>query len=315
MKLNLNLKDVKFKINILNVLVGVFLVLFVVAFYPQIDLFIRKNILKTASDKIKEISLLGITPLSEANVDSISIKSATGAFVIQKTASGWMLEGKKVSNSQISALFAQIRNLEVGDLLSKNPKNHLELGVDTASGYFLTLRSGSTDYAFVVGNPASITGSFYIRKADDNSVYIAKGGLRELVTAFKEDWLDKSIVNIPFDQIAKIDVLASNSFSVIKKDDGKLVKSVWGTETEISQENTTRLTNLFSLLMGDRILNDAEKAEFDKTAFKNVVVFFDKNNETITKLDVVPHEQAWWVAETGSDDAFEVNGLSTLMNL
>ena len=76
------------------------------------------------------------------------------------------MDNRAVDESKLEALFSALETLEIGDLLSKNPRNHLELGVSTGIGTFVNIRKGSREYKFVVGNPSAILNSFYFRKTD-----------------------------------------------------------------------------------------------------------------------------------------------------
>jgi|GEM_PF-1685945 len=171
--------------------VGIFIVLTTVlipAIYPSVELFITKKFLiNTTVGDINNPVFIG---LNKDTVDSITIKTVQETFTIQKTTRNWVIDGKEVSKNRIDTLFKSIRSFNLGTLLSKNPKNHLELGISDLLGSFVTIRSGSREVNFVIGNPSSVLNSFYFRFLGSNEVYLSSGDLREIITIRKNDWLE-----------------------------------------------------------------------------------------------------------------------------
>jgi hypothetical protein len=172
--------------------VGLLIVLLAVlipSLYPNVELFLTKKMLmdKTGSSYSTNI----FNDLNSKTVDSITIKTVQDTFTIERTTRHWVIDGREVDSKRINTLFSSLNTFNLGTLLSKNPKNHLELGISDLLGSFVTIRSGSKEVKFVIGNPSSVLNSFYFRFLGSNEVYLSTGDLRSVITLTKEEWLAK----------------------------------------------------------------------------------------------------------------------------
>lgn len=172
--------------------VGLLIVLLSVlipSLYPNVELFLTKKMLmdKTGSSYSTNI----FSDLNSKTVDSITIKTVQDTFTIERTTRHWVIDGREVESKRMNSLFSSLNTFNLGTLLSKNPKNHLELGISDLLGSFVTIRSGSKEVKFVIGNPSSVLNSFYFRFLGSNEVYLSTGDLRSVITLTKEEWLAK----------------------------------------------------------------------------------------------------------------------------
>lgn len=297
----------------MHIFIAIFLALLIVILYPVWYPYFEKEVNKLHTKDLSSNFIF--KDIQKENTDEITIEGFKETINLQKTASGWILGSNKASQTQIDNFFSALRKLEVGDLLSKNPNNHLELGVTAQTGYVLTVRRGAVKYSVLIGNPSSIEDAFYIRPIDKDNVYLAKGDLRNIVIQDKTNWLDKAIIDIKFDEVHKIDVLSASPYTIVKNEDGILIKTNQGVDSMLDSEKTKKLKTMFSPLIGDKFLSETQKQEFLNAKFKNVIVFLDKEDQMIASLDVLKNKDTYWVAESGSQDVFEVNNLSLMFEL
>lgn len=172
--------------------VGLLIVLLSVlipSLYPNVELFLTKKMLmdKTGTSYSTNI----FSDLNSKTIDSITIKTVQDTFTIERTTRHWVIDGREVDSKRMNSLFSSLNTFNLGTLLSKNPKNHLELGISDLLGSFVTIRSGSKEVKFVIGNPSSVLNSFYFRFLGSNEVYLSTGDLRSVITLTKEEWLAK----------------------------------------------------------------------------------------------------------------------------
>jgi len=190
-KININISFFK-KNKILAVLLGIFILLVLIAIYPAIELKLTKKSISEKGSKNFSSGVFG--KFNRDTLDEITIKypqtekSSQESLTMKKSASGWVIEDVAVDQTKLNRFMDAIDTLSLGDLLSKNPKNHMELGVSDALGTFVTFRAGSDSLTFVVGIPSAVTGSFYVRLANSNDVYLMTSNLRNSIIIPKADW-------------------------------------------------------------------------------------------------------------------------------
>lgn len=132
--------------------------------------------------------------LTKDNVQTVSVRTAQENFTIYKKQVGpgyfWYINDKKISEDKINNLFDSLYSFDQGSLLSKNPKNHLELGISDLLGSFVTIKAGAREVSFVIGNPSAVLNSFYFRISGTDAVYLSNGSLRSVFTQGKNYWID-----------------------------------------------------------------------------------------------------------------------------
>lgn len=168
------------------------LTLFVIFGYTKFELYFKKTLISniytpTYSNEV----FYGLT---EDNVDFITIKTVQETFTLKKNVINtkiiWVIGDKQISQDKIDRLFSSLYTFNQGSLLSKNPKNHLELGINDLLGSFVTIKAGVREVNFVIGNPSSVLNSFYFRLQGSPEVYLSTGDLRSIVTSGKSYWIE-----------------------------------------------------------------------------------------------------------------------------
>ena len=169
------------------VLLEAFVLLGLIMVYSIMELKVTKY-LALSENNTNSISNI-FSGFNKTSIDGVLIKSSQGSISLEKTASGWFTDGVKVQTSKIDLFFDALEKTKLGDLLSKNPKNYMELGVSDFLGTIVTIRSGSDEISFVVGIPSAINNSFYFRLAGSSDVYLATSNLRSIVNMSREEWV------------------------------------------------------------------------------------------------------------------------------
>jgi hypothetical protein len=256
------------------------------------------------------------------SVEEIFIESgSSGAVLLTKTNGLWEFDGRKVGDSQIAQLLLAFENTEILDPVSLNSENHERLGISEERGYKLNITKGGEVFEFFVGGRTPDMQKYYVRKANEDTVYMATGDLRPLVIRSKDVWWDKIVAAVPFASVGKVEVSSSVNFEVVKKDDGTWVKSLWGTETELEEDAKTSLGSVFSPLRGSRFLGEAELAEFNNDFYKDSIKIYDAGGNILANLAVSHrNEGIYWVQNMEPNpesigDVMEITGLEFLFGL
>jgi len=158
---------------------GISLCLLLVIVFPYVERYFTVR---------KSIQTVNMSPniFSSFNKDSlieVNVKGLSESFVIKKKEGNWFVDATPVD---METFFLSLSGFKQTDLLSRNPKNHMELGVSKSIGTLVTLKTVGDSISFIVGNPSAVDDSFYFRLENSNDVYIAKGDLRSVIATLKK---------------------------------------------------------------------------------------------------------------------------------
>jgi len=286
----------------------IFVVLLLVVLYPTI----RNSVEEKLNKKPESAPNVIFKDLTRDNISEILIKSSQKETKITRIENGWVFDGKKVNTRLLDNFFGDLKNLKVGEIISRNQSNHQDLGVSEDVGYVLTIKStDGSEKKVIIGRSSTGLTSFYIREADKDEVYIADGAVRNDVTRSDIEWLDKTVVNVEFSRIRKIE---TPNFTLIKKDDGSFSKSVYGTETSLASEKTSSFSPLFSPLEGYQFLTDSEKTEFINS-FKSKIKLLGDGDSLLGEFEYVKKDIDCWVHSALNDTYLKASTLNSLLDL
>jgi hypothetical protein len=158
---------------------GISLCLLLVIAFPYVEhyLVVKK------STQMEVLSPNIFSLFNKESLVEVSILGLSDSFVVKKKDGHWFVEDTPVD---MTPFFTSLSNFKQTDLLSRNPKNHMELGVSKSIGTLVTLRTDSNSISFIIGNPSAVDDSFYFRLENSNDVYIAKGDLRSVIATLKK---------------------------------------------------------------------------------------------------------------------------------
>ncbi len=161
-----------------------------------------------ASANRKKPLLFGAVDAS--SITKISISKYGQKEVLEKRSQGWVCTagGDYIADSsKVSELLEALINQRREDPISKNPANHIDLGVDSASSMQVVVDGTKGQlFALLIGNTAQgFTGS-YIRVKDGNEVYISKSGFDRIFSSAPDFYRDKTLLRITKDQIFDFDI-------------------------------------------------------------------------------------------------------------
>lgn len=142
------------------------------------------------------------------DADSVLMIGAQDTVRLIKRSEGhWFVNGNPATNRDVEDLFAQLRDTTGGELVSESPSSLAALQVDSASGRRVrVMRAGKSLADVIVGKESSDYRGAYVRKADENDVYLVDNRLRNLVTRTPNAWRDHTIVRVTGDSVATIRV-------------------------------------------------------------------------------------------------------------
>jgi hypothetical protein len=148
------------------------------------------------------------------NVQKITLQMGPEKIVLQKDGSDWFVAAstgperyRADSTVKIPAMISQLKNLQLEDVISDRPDRAADYGVEPAHGLLVSLfrGNGSLIAEGVFGKQAQDFTHIYFKFNDQPSVYLGRGAIRgEIGEANVTWWRDRSLLNIPEDQVEAI---------------------------------------------------------------------------------------------------------------
>ncbi len=158
----------------------------------------------------------------------------------------------------VNLLIAQLKNVQLGEVISEHPEMHTEFGVDD-NGFKVTL-DGKRSRSFYVGKQFSDHVHAYIRFAGEDKVYLARGISRAMFDRDQVECRDKNILLLDMDEITKLLV-----------DDQEFIKqgSQWFLRGQ--KMDPMKMTEVLNLLSNLRAFGFAEDAVFEPVTSITIV--------------------------------------------
>ncbi|MDE3058325.1 MAG: DUF4340 domain-containing protein [Bacteroidota bacterium] len=212
-------------------------------------------------NKSTEQSRLFLSVDSSA-VDKIEVKSQTSDVTLEKVGSTWYVSSPvyyRADQQAVARAVHACKALLVLNLVSDKPEKFSLFHVDSTGTLVHLFQNGTMKSAFVIGKMGPDYTDSYVRMADANQVMLAKGVLEYTFSRQLKEWRDRTIINIPRDEITGVSVRnGKESYQLAKKD------SVWlldGKSAKLSAVNSliASLSNVQADDFEDSALTPAPK--------------------------------------------------------
>jgi len=106
----------------------------------------------------------------------------------------------KLDPQEIGRFFDALHGITVTSIASKNPVNHERYDATEENGYSLVLKQNGTETRFIIGTSGPTFNSFYIKKKDNEKLYLVQGSLRSKLTQGVTAWKKKEPTATPKDE-------------------------------------------------------------------------------------------------------------------
>jgi len=239
-------------------------------------------------------------------VTKITLKNADATVELVSKDGNWLAGNKKADQAEVKKLVDELKNTKLYDLVSKNPENHTDLGTDATTGYAVTVEQGENKIEFLVGNSSGTGSAFFLRRSNENEVYLSRSSLKGLMNTDINKWLNKMVVTTDFEKLGKIDVTGSKTFYIYKNKDSKWIRVLWGAEKELTDENVTSIKTMFSPLEAFAFATDEEKSKYTATGDKMTIYLTDMENKEIAKWEIAKVDDNYFAKPATSEDIFKL---------
>ncbi len=222
-----------------------------------------------------------------SDIDSVSIKQNDRYVEIVKNEDRFMVDGYEVDKNQLESLKNVFQSTEISGPVSKNKSNHKNFEVDQ-NGVYVDIKIKDRVLSYVIGKTAFSFTKSYVRKADEDNVYIASSNLRNIFSPDKEAWIDKEIIDLSKLDYNRLEFVSDEfNYTIEKLDEGfKVLQGEKATTTSAGVINSiiNNLSPLRSFGFADS--KDKENAEDIKSIInvylgdKSIELVFTKSQDT-----------------------------------
>ena len=238
--------------------------------------------------------------------ESIEISRMSGeVLALTKSGGDWLVDGEfKASKPQVDALLRELGSLDVTRVASTNPDNFTEFSIASESGLLVKVQPGGDEVN--IGNPGLRAGTYYLKPANEEVVYLVNGQLRSMVIGSQEDWRDKEVVDLETEKIGLISVNSpSETIVYTKNDDESWSGENLGRTTILGEIMAERLSQSFSPLTAVGFASEEEIASF-AWAPKYQVSVVDKDGVEILTLSLVDDGLEWRLQVAGDETIYKI---------
>jgi len=160
--------------------------------------------------------------VTAADVDTVRLVRPEDTVVLAKRDSAhWSVNGFDASGDAVSGLFDALAGSTVAELSAQSAASHGRMGVDSTRGKRLTFLRGDTVLdQLVVGDRGSGFSGAYVRRPDQDDVYLVRGELANLAERGLDDWRDKVIARIEPDSVQEVRIERRRATTTLRRSEG-----------------------------------------------------------------------------------------------
>ena len=158
--------------------------------------------------------------ISQAQTDSIVIERKADTVHLVKHLDYWAVNGRRAHPNEVDAFFTQLGDSTPPEIAARSSAVHARMGVDSTNTRRVRVYSGGQAVIHVlVGERGPDYQSSYVRRPEEETVYLRYGPFAGFVDRAPDDWRETRMANIVPDSIARVDVTRhGRRYSVVRRD-------------------------------------------------------------------------------------------------
>jgi hypothetical protein len=142
-------------------------------------------------------------------IDTVVLAKAADSVVLaRKDSTAWTANGFPASMQAVNDLLGALADSGAGsDLVAERPSSQADLGVDSAGGTRVRVKSGGKDLIeLIAGHRSPDFSGGYARLPGQDRTYLVHGRLVEALTRPADDWRDHRIASVSGDSIGAVEI-------------------------------------------------------------------------------------------------------------
>ncbi len=222
-------------------------------------------------------------------VDKIVIRKLGSQVTLNRVGDNWLVsngESHPADKRAVKNLVETIGNLRAGDVISDNPANQIKFQVDTLTGTKLELYTGDNMLASLfIGKMSGDFRNTYVRRSDENDVYLARGMLTHMVNRTPNDWRDKTIFDINTADVKAIECMFGEEHYTLELADSiwRISKPPFDKSSKANQDEANSLLRKLCQLKASDFARpaDSTRYDFDKKDYSATILLSDGSSQQL----------------------------------
>jgi len=227
--------------------------------------------------------------LDSAQVNRVEFGKFDTKLVFQKTNQRWYIvepDSYRANNDAIGQLLSMASHLEVGEVISSNQEKQFLFQVDSLIGTRLNFFAGVNLLAsLVIGKMSADYLHSYLRKANSDDVYLAKGDFTQLANRKIDEWRDQGIFTFDPKQVKEIELSQGKEKFKLTKEDTfwQLSQSPYQKSSVADSKKAEDYIRTLANMKADEFARkpQIEELNFKKPQFVLKLTFLDGHEEKL----------------------------------
>jgi hypothetical protein len=147
--------------------------------------------------------------ITRSEVDTVTISRAKDTTILaRRDTNTWAVNGHPASPNAVGDLLTALTDsAPASELVAERKGSHAGLGVDDNAGSKVRITGkGKTLANLVLGKRSQDFSGGYLRRADQESTYVVRGQLIDVLNRSPDDWREHRIARIATDSVAQIEI-------------------------------------------------------------------------------------------------------------
>lgn len=227
---------------------------------------IEPRVERGTDSKFAQFDPSGITKL-----EIITPEEAQGITLVKDDA-GWQVVDPiqyHADDKAIDRVFSTLENLKFEYIASENPEKQATFEVNESSGSQVKMyKADDIVLDFYIGKTDGTQRNTYIREANSNKVHAVAGNLSYVFKKPVDQWRDRTIVNIPKNDVQQVQVTWNDTTVVYTA-----IDSIWSIEQdgdtfEVHERKLGSIINAFSPFRTTEFQDDAINLDWNDPDMK-----------------------------------------------
>ncbi len=161
--------------------------------------------------------------ISRSEIDTVTIfRPKDTTILARRDTSSWTVNGQPASSNAVGDLLTALADsAPSSELVAEQKRSQPGLGVDDSAGSKVRIKGrGKTLADLVVGKRSQDFSGGYVRRAGQESTYVVRGQLIEVLNRSADDWRDHRIARIAADSLARIEITRGHkSYALVRNEE------------------------------------------------------------------------------------------------
>ena len=154
----------------------------------------------------------------------------------------WVVNGLPADSAGAARLWQALADMEVGDLVARNPTNHERMGIADGSATRMTVSGEGFEDTIILGDAGPRFGTTYARVPGEDEVYLLLADLSSHASRGLDAWRSKRMVAVDTASVGRIEVERDGEIYALARGD-----SAW-TFSDGAEIDDLALRNILSEL-------------------------------------------------------------------